>query len=43
VALTIELKAILWTGDKKLINGLVAKGFKSILSTQELFSLRSEL
>ncbi len=43
VALTIELKTILWTGDKKLINGLVAKGFKSILSTQELFSLRSEL
>jgi len=43
VALTIELKAILWTGDKKLINGLIAKGFKSILSTQELFSLRSEL
>ncbi len=43
MALTIELKAILWTGDKKLINGLIAKGFKSILSTQELFSLRSEL
>ncbi len=43
VALTIELNAILWTGDKKLMNGLVQKGFKSIVSTQELFSLRSEL
>ncbi len=43
VALTIELNAVLWTGDKKLLNGLTNKGFKSIVSTQQLFSLRSEL
>jgi predicted nucleic acid-binding protein len=27
VALTIELDALLWTGDNKLKNGLKAKGF----------------
>lgn len=29
VALTIELKALLWTGDKKLKEGLKKKGFIS--------------
>lgn len=29
VALTLQLKGELWTGDKKLINGLKAKGFDS--------------
>jgi len=43
VALAIELQTFLWTGDKKLISGLVAKGFQSIVSTQQLFSLRTEL
>lgn len=33
LALTIELKAILWTGDKKLISGLKKKGFDAIIST----------
>ena len=27
IALTLQLKGRLWTGDKKLINGLKAKGF----------------
>ncbi len=27
VALALELKAVLWTGDKKLQNGLIKKGF----------------
>jgi predicted nucleic acid-binding protein len=27
IALTLQLKARLWTGDIKLINGLTAKGF----------------
>ena len=27
VALTLQLKAKLWTGDLKLINGLTTKGF----------------
>ena len=29
VALTIELNALLWTGDKKLKEGLKKKGFNS--------------
>lgn len=29
VALTLELDGLLWTGDKKLKNGLKNKGFKS--------------
>jgi predicted nucleic acid-binding protein len=32
VALTIELDGILWTGDKKLINGLLSKGFNSFFN-----------
>lgn len=31
------LKAKLWTGDKKLIIGLKAKGFKRTIDTKELF------
>lgn len=41
LALTIELKAILWTGDKKLISGLKKKEFDSIISTHELIEIRS--
>ncbi len=36
VALTIELDALLWTGDKKLYNGLRRKKFNAVISTQEL-------
>jgi len=36
VGLTLELKGRLWTGDKKLIQGIVAKGFKNIITTSEL-------
>lgn len=36
VALTIELGALLWTGDKKLYNGLRKKKFNAVISTQEL-------
>lgn len=44
VALTIFLEGHLWTGDKKLYNGLKAlKGFTHILNTNELWELRSEL
>jgi predicted nucleic acid-binding protein len=28
----------LWTGDLKLINGLIAKGYKKIVTTNELFA-----
>jgi predicted nucleic acid-binding protein len=27
IALTLQLQGVLWTGDKKLVNGLRAKGF----------------
>ena len=32
VALSLELNAYLWTGDKKLINGLKSKGFDKFIS-----------
>jgi predicted nucleic acid-binding protein len=36
VALTLELKSRLWTGDKKLIRGIGKKGFSQIVTTSEL-------
>lgn len=36
VALTLQTNALLWTGDKKLCNGLRSKGFQSVITTQEL-------
>lgn len=36
LALTISLKAQLWTGDKKLFKGLQSKGFNNIISTEEI-------
>ncbi|MFY0653722.1 MAG: hypothetical protein JXQ96_16880 [Cyclobacteriaceae bacterium] len=40
LATTIELDGILWTGDKKLIEGLRKKKFDKILSTRELYETR---
>lgn len=40
LATAIGIEAIIWTGDKKLINGLKKKGFHDIYSTAELFELR---
>ncbi len=37
VAFSKYLKCKLWTGDKKLINGLQEKGFKNAITTDELF------
>ena len=37
VALTDYLKGQLWTGDKFLIEGLTKKGFKQIVTTEELY------
>jgi len=37
VALNIYLDANLWTGDKKLINGLSKKNYKNTLSTSKLY------
>jgi predicted nucleic acid-binding protein len=42
VALTSHLKGLLWTGDKKLIKGLNAKGFIQTITTTQLFELLDE-
>ncbi|MBE9200309.1 MULTISPECIES: PIN domain-containing protein [unclassified Nodularia (in: cyanobacteria)] len=36
VALTLELKGLLWTGDKKLKEGLIKKGFKQFFELNDL-------
>jgi predicted nucleic acid-binding protein len=42
IALALELEAPLWTGDKKLINGLNKKGIDWILSTDMVSEIRDE-
>lgn len=37
IAFSLFLNHKIWTGDKKLINGLVQKGFKNVIDTNELF------
>jgi len=39
VALNNHLSAYLWTGDKRLINGLRKKEYSGILTTDELYEL----
>lgn len=39
VALTMQLNGYLWTGDKKLIKGLNAKGFNKTVTTEDLFKI----
>lgn len=43
VALSEYEDVKLWTGDKKLREGLIAKGFQRCISTEELFELRKKL
>jgi len=43
VALSEYIGYKLWTGDKKLIKGLIGKGFSNCISTQELVELREEI
>ncbi|MBM2817287.1 MAG: putative nucleotide-binding protein [Ignavibacteria bacterium] len=38
VAINDYVHGRLWTGDIKLINGLIRKGYTRIVSTDELFS-----
>ena len=38
VALAIYADATLWTGDRKLLDGLQAKGFTQIISTADLLN-----
>lgn len=40
VALSLFLDIKLWTGDKLLIGGLTKKGFKNLVTTQEMLQLR---
>lgn len=37
VALANHVQGMLWTGDKKLLNGLKRKGFDRIISTEDLY------
>ncbi len=37
VALNLYLEGHLWTGDKKLLQGLLAKGYKNCVSTETLY------
>lgn len=43
LALTELLGAKIWTGDKRLLKGLLKKGFHDFTTTEELFQLRSLL
>jgi len=42
LALALELKSPLWTGDKKLIKGLFKKGIDWILTTDIITEIRNE-
>jgi predicted nucleic acid-binding protein len=42
IALSIELGSPLWTGDKKLANGLRAKGVDWILGTEKIKEIRDK-
>lgn len=39
VALANEMNSYLWTGDRKLISGLSAKGYKKLITTENLYKL----
>lgn len=41
VALSLELDSPLWTGDKKLINGLIKKDIDWLLNTETLKEIRN--
>ena len=43
VALTKNLKAKLWTGDKELIKGLKSKKFKEIITTGEILEILEKI
>lgn len=40
IALTEYFNTKLWTGDKKLIQGLKTKGYENILTTEDMVNLR---
>ncbi|MBX2899125.1 MAG: hypothetical protein KF775_05730 [Cyclobacteriaceae bacterium] len=42
IALSLELGSPLWTGDKKLINGLTKKGVDWVLDTETIKQIRND-
>jgi len=42
IAYTKQFKCKLWTGDKKLIKGLIKKNYNNILTTENLFLIRND-
>ena len=42
VAYAKQFRGKLWSGDKKLINGLKAKGFVNVITTDELLIIKSK-
>jgi predicted nucleic acid-binding protein len=43
VAFSKHFKCKIWSGDKQLMLGLKAKGFKNIISTDDLYEIRLKL
>jgi predicted nucleic acid-binding protein len=41
VAYAKQFRCKIWSGDKKLIKGLLAKGYINIFTTDDLFEYRS--
>jgi predicted nucleic acid-binding protein len=41
VAFAKQFDGLLWTGDKRLIRGLLGKGFSKVITTDALFALRA--
>jgi predicted nucleic acid-binding protein len=42
IAYSKQFKCKLWSGDKKLFKGLVNKGFKNLINTENLYNLRQK-
>lgn len=42
IAFSLFYKCKIWSGDKVLRNGLKNKGFKNVISTEELFEIREK-
>ena len=42
VALSIELGIPLWSNDKKLIQGLINKGYEKVVTTEDIFEIKEK-
>jgi predicted nucleic acid-binding protein len=40
IAFSLFFRCKIWSGDKALRNGLIAKGYKNVITTEELFENR---